>query len=378
MQKKNLLAIFTVLVSAALLPAQIIITNATFPAAGDSLKTATDLAPTVNAITPPGGPQSWDFTTLQPSTRQVTVFQSAANGSAFASFPAADLVTINEMGAETYFDVSASAVSILGLTGSGLGGGLLDGLALKYAPPLPERRAPLPFFDIFQSTSNATISISSAAIPGGILDSLGIPSGLFDSIRLRINLQRLEVVDGYGTLAIPGGNYDVLREKRTDYTTTGVDVHTFIGWVDIGTIIGGQLPGFGTDTTKTYLFLSNDAKEPIAVVTLDPTESYATQVDYKDLGVTSAVSPVTDDKNMVVITPNPVSNEAIFELKNIPPGKYELRLYDSNGKNVFVKELVSDHESVSLQSLGSGIYFYQIVDAKNKIIAIDKLMKVNQ
>jgi Secretion system C-terminal sorting domain len=377
MQKKNILVIFTLLTATVLLPAQIILTNATFPAAGDSLKTATDLAPTGIALTPPGGPQTWDYTSLNPSTRQVTVIQPAANGSAFASFPGAELVTISGVGAETYYDVSASAFSILGLTESGLGGGLLDGLALKYAPPLPERRAPMAFFDIYQSTSDASIAISSAAIPAGILDSLGIPAGLFDSIRLRIHLQRLEVVDGFGTLAIPGGVFDVLREKRTDYTSTAVDVHTFLGWVDISTIIGGQLPGFGTDTTSTHQFLSNTSKEPIAIVTLDPTQSFATQVEYKDLGIASAVSPVTEENNVVIISPNPVSNEATFDLKNIPAGKYTLRLYDANGQNVFVKELASDHESVSLQALNSGIYYYQIVDAKNKILAMGKVMKVN-
>ncbi len=377
MQKKNILVIFTLLAATMSLPAQIIITNATFPAVGDSLKTATDLAPTGIALTAPGGPQTWDYTSLKPSTRQVTVFQPAANGSAAASFPGAELVAISGVGAETYYDVSASALSILGLTGSGLGGGLLDGIALKYAPPLPERRAPLAFFDIYQSTSNATIAVSVAAIPGGILDSLGIPSGLFDSIRLRINLQRLEVVDGFGTLAIPGGVYDVLREKRTDFTSIGVDVHTFLGWVDISTILGGQLPGFGTDTTYTHQFLSNATKEPIAIVTLDPMQSFATQVEYKDLGITSAVRPVANEKNQVVVSPNPVSNEATFDLKNIPSGKYTLRLFDPNGQNVFAKELTSDHESVSLESLSSGIYFYQIIDAKNRIIVSDKLMKVN-
>ncbi|MEP6794646.1 MAG: T9SS type A sorting domain-containing protein, partial [Saprospiraceae bacterium] len=242
---------------------------------------------------------------------------------------------------------------------------------------VPERRAPLAFFDIYQTESNATIAISSAAIPGGILDSLGIPSGLFDSLRLRINLQRLEVVDGFGTLAIPGGNYDVLREKRTDFTTTNIDVHTFIGWVDISTIIGGQLPGFGTDTTITNQFLSNTAKEPIAIVTLDPTQSFATQVEYKDLGIASAVGPVVDVKNEVVVSPNPVSKEATFDLRNIPSGKYTLRLFDANGQNVFVRELTTDHETISLQSLSSGVYIYHVVDGKNKIVAVGKIIKVN-
>ncbi|HQW03874.1 MAG TPA: hypothetical protein PLR30_15405, partial [Saprospiraceae bacterium] len=75
MQKKNILVIFTVLAVTLSLPAQITITNATFPAAGDTLKTATDLAPAGIVMTSPGGPQTWDFTSLNATTRAVNAFR---------------------------------------------------------------------------------------------------------------------------------------------------------------------------------------------------------------------------------------------------------------------------------------------------------------
>ncbi len=376
MNKKNILVIFTVLAVTLSLSAQITITNATFPAAGDTLKTATDLAPAGIVMTAPGGPQTWDFTSLNATTRQVNAFRPAAEGSASANFPGAELVTISDVGAEVYFDVSATAFSILGISGSGMGGGFPIETDFRYAPPLVESKAPLNFFDIDQYQSNATISLPSSAIPGGILDSLGIPTGLFDSIRVRITIQRLEVVDGYGTLAIPGGTYDVLRQKRTDYTTTGIDVHTFLGWVDVATILGMDL--FPADTTIYFDFLSNSAKEPIAVVTVDSTGLVAAQVDYKDNGVIEAINPVTGETISISVSPNPVTNDATFELRNMLPGQYTLRIFDTNGQLVMVKQLSSDRETVSLQTLSEGMYLYSVIDTKGQVMGIGKLMKAKE
>lgn len=376
MQKKNILVIFTALTAAVWLPAQITITNATFPAAGDSLKTASDLTPSGIVMTSPGGPQTWDYSTLNPTTRQVTAFQPASEGTASADFPGAELVTISDVGAEVYFDVSATAFSVLGISGSGLGGGFPIETDFRYSPPLVERKAPLNFFDIDQYQSNATISLPSSAIPGGILDSLGIPTGLFDSIRVRISVQRLEVVDGYGTLTIPGGTYDVLRQKRTDYTTTGIDVHTILGWVDVATILGMDI--FPADTTITFNFLSNSAKEPIAVVTVDSTGLAAAQVEYKDNGIIEAINPVTGETISIFVSPNPVTNDATFELRNMLPGQYILRIFDTNGQRVLVRDLSSDREVVSLQPLSAGMYLYNVVDTKGQVMGTGKLMKVKE
>ncbi len=371
--QKNIYTIILLVATTISLSAQIIVTNSTFPAAGDTLRTATDNNPSGITITPAGGPQTWDFSSLRSDSRQVTTFQPAANGAASAVYPAAELVTISDAGAEIYYDVSATAFSILGISGAGLGGGFPIETDFKYAPPLIERQAPLTFLTISNTSANATIAIPTSAIPGAIFDSLGIPTGLFDSIRVRLNITRFDVVDGYGTLTIPGGTYDVLRQKRTDYTETGIDVRTFLGWVDISTIIGMGL--FPIDTTITYNFISNTDKEPIAVVTVDSTELTAAQVDFKDNGVPSAVNPVTGDVITIIVSPNPTTNETIFELKNTVPGEHTLRLFDSNGKNVLVQNLKSDHDIVLFGSLSGGMYFYNVTNAAGQTVGIGKIMK---
>jgi len=374
MNTKNILVILTTLITSFGLTAQITITNATFPMAGDSLKTATDLTPDGIAITPPGGPQTWNFSSLNPDTRQVDLFQPASAGSASANFPGADLVVGGDVGAETYYDVNATTFSLLGISGAGLAAGFPVQADLIYSPPLVVYEAPLNFFDNDSYTSNATIALPTSAIPSAIFDSLGIPTGLFDSIRLRITVQSLRLVDGFGTLAIPGGTYDVLRQKQTDYTTIGVDVHTFLGWVDIATFLGGATL-FPPDTTIAFNFLSNTAKEPIAVVTVDSSETNAVQVSYKDNGIQSAVRPITGEPTSIVVFPNPAKDQVTIDVKYNLPGNYSFRLFDLNGQRVLDKEPSSGLEEVSIQSLSPGLYIIQVIYENDQVIGYGKLMK---
>ena len=374
MQKKNIPVVFTLLLASFGLTAQITITNATFPVAGDSLKTATDLTPGGIVMTPPGGPQTWDFSSLNPDTRQVDVFQPASAGTSSANFPGAELVVSGDVGAETYYDVTATTFSLLGISGAGLSAGFPVEADLIYNPPLVIQEAPLNFFDNDSYTSNATIALPASAIPGAIFDSLGIPTGLFDSIRLRITVQSLRLVDGFGTLAIPGGTYDVLRQKQTDYTTTGVDVHTFLGWVDIGTFLGGATL-FPPDTTITFNFLNNIAKEPIAIVTVDSTETNAVQVTYKDNGIQSAVNPITGEATSIVVFPNPATDQVTIDIDHNLPGNYSFRLFDLNGQRVLDNKPTSNLDEVSIQSLSPGLYIIQVIYENNQIVGYGKLMK---
>ncbi len=375
MQKKNILVILTLLVAAGWLPAQITITNASFPIAGDSLKMANDLNPTNIVVNPPGGPYTWDYTGLTATTRSVETVQPAANGSHYAAFPSAELVSIGNLGQETYFDVTPSAFSVLGLSGGNFGGGGLPiATDLIYSPPLVQLHAPLTFPNVFNGSTSFNIAIAVADLPGGLLDSLGVPMGLFDSIRIRLTIDRSDFVDAYGTMNIPGGSYNVLRVKRTDVNNTRLDIHVpFLGWQDVTDLLG--IGSFGVNTTLTYNFLTNTAKEPIAVLSMDSTGTIVQQVDYKDNGIQSAVEPVIKDQPSVTAFPNPVSSSTTFSLQNLASGNYTLRIVDMNGKIIFTTALTSVSEIVSLQSLGTGMYMYQVLDANQQIKASGKLVK---
>lgn len=357
--------------------AQVTISSTTFPAAGDTLKTATDLNPDGVTITNSGGPFTWDFTGLAPTVKQETVFQAATEGSAFAEFSDAELVTIGASGqGETYFDVSANSFSNLGFYGTDPTGALPIPTAFKFSPPVPERRAPLNFIDNFLAETSLNITLPIDSTLAAILGQLGLPTGLADSLRIRLTASRYELVDAYGTLAIPGGTYDVLREKSTEYRDTHLDIHTILGWIDV-TAQAGAGTGLGQDTTITYNFISNTEKEYIAEVQVSPSDSTIQQVRYKDNGVISGNKEVLETRPEVLVSPNPFVGQTIFELKNYAPGDYSLRLLDVSGRQVFTQDMVVGSNAVNLDALGSGAYFYQIINPKAQVLNTGKVFKIN-
>ncbi|HLP94192.1 MAG TPA: T9SS type A sorting domain-containing protein [Saprospiraceae bacterium] len=360
--------------------AQITITNATFPAVGDSLVYSLDQDPLgVNPATPPGGPQIWDFTALQIDDESSVVYRPAASGNQVANFPGADLMVGGQTG-ETYFNLTAQKFEVLGYAGGDPTGFGLNVVA-KFLPSVVERKAPLNFFDINQQSTNLVLPFSTEGLPDSLFQ--GAPF-VPDSIRIRISTERLEVVDGFGTCQIPGGTYPVLRQKRTEYTTTGMDIKVpFLGWVDLSTIIGGGgggggIGGFiGTDTTITYRFLSNTEKEDIAVATMSADLSTVVSMRYKQLATTPVIEPVVDFSGSIQAFPNPAVEWVRFDCTNITPGEYTLKIFNILGKQVWKKNYTLSGTTsfrLDLDDFKKGTYIYSLVDKAGNSVGTKRLV----
>lgn len=355
--------------------AQITVTNATFPAAGDSLVYSIDEEPLgLNPATPPGGPQNWNFSTLQNEDNFSVVYRPASAGTQSANFPGADLVIIGQ-GGETYFNVTGTQFQAMGYAGNDPAGFGLNVVA-KFNPIVAERKAPLNFFDISSQTTNLTLPFSTDNLPDTLFS--GAPF-VPDSIRVRINTQRLEVVDGFGTCQIPGGTYPVLRQKRTEYTTTALDVLVpFLGWLDIATIGGGGFGGFlGTDTTVTYRFYSDTEKEEIAIATMSNDLSSVDAIRYKKLATSSAVEPDELNGSGIQAFPNPAVEWVRFDCTNLKPGEYTLKIFNIIGKCVWKKEYVLSGTTsfrIELEEFKKGTYIYSLVDRDGNAVGTKRLV----
>ena len=378
--KKHLLLPVLAFILIPALHAQIVITNATFPAAGDTLKTVTDDTPPASvSITPPGGPYTWDFSQLDGTFTQEEVYANASEGTGFANFPGATLYTNNQV-TETYYTNDAGTFSVLGFNGQVPAGGFPIEAVIKYSPAFIERRAPLQFFDIHSNATGLLIPFAVADLPSEIVDSLGVLTGLADSIRIRISINNIQVVDAFGTLAIPGGTYDVLRQKVTTYQEARFDVHTFLGWLDVTEqILQAGIPGFGVDTSYTHAFLSNDAKEPIAVVSTSDGLN-VTSVTYKNNGVTSSSEDISNNQHtMVRMSPNPAFSETTFDLQHIPDGQYQLTIFDMQGARLFSEKITAPSATISLDDLAAGTYMCILTqDVDGKHIWSGQLVKANR
>lgn len=356
--------------------AQITVTNATFPAAGDSLVYAVDNEPLgLNPATAPGGPQIWDFSTLQKEENLSVVYRNAAVGGQSANFPGSDLVITGQ--GETYFNVTNTKFEALGYAGGDPAGFGLNVVA-KFTPVIAERTAPLNFFDISSQQTDLSLPFSTENLPDSLFN--GAPF-IPDSIRVRVSTERLEVVDGYGTCQIPGGTYPVLRQKRTEYTTTGMDVLVpFLGWLDISTIIGGG-GGFGdflgTDTTVTYRFYSNTEKEEIAIATMSNDLSSTETIRFKSLASTPALEPVANTGGGIQAFPNPAVEWVRFDCTNLAPGEYTLKIFNIIGKCVWKKNYTLSGTTsfrVELEEFKKGTYIYSLVDRNGSAVGTKRLV----
>ncbi|TNE60084.1 MAG: T9SS type A sorting domain-containing protein [Bacteroidetes bacterium] len=354
------LALFSILVWGFIHPvtAQITITNAVFPVVGDTLQYRFGNQPgAINQIfTPPGGPQSWDLTSLQAAQNWNQVMNNPQSGSAHASFPAASVLfhPVNSS-SEVYWQVTGGQVLDLGYFGLdpiGLGLNLL----FKKTPSLEQFWAPIQFFDIHQSASNVLTAFAAAAAPPILLNL--VPTA--DSFRIRVTQQRIASIDAFGTLVIPGGSFDVLRKKQTEYRSTAVDVKVApLGWIDISTIGGQQILPLGTDTITTFHFLNDVSKEAIAICTLNTAQNEVLGVQYKALNSPTATF-VPSSEAVMFTYPNPVRNTLQVRLTSNAGATYQLRLINAQGRLVLEQTMEAAAAvpdiSIPVADLAPGVY----------------------
>ncbi|MDX1940452.1 MAG: T9SS type A sorting domain-containing protein [Saprospiraceae bacterium] len=367
--------LLALLLSAAPVFTQITITNGNFPQVGDTLRIAVDNLPSNIPITAGGADLRWDFTTLQsPFTQQIAV-RPASEGEQSFEFSNATLFTPLVASGEAYYRSTSTAYQMVGLYGEDpFNFGIR--VPVRFNPAKVERRAPMRYGDNKQSSSAFAFAFSSDDLPDAILDQLPITP---DSMRIRIASERHDVVDAWGKLTIPGNIYNVLREKRTEIREVRLDAKIgFLGWQDITNLIPNS-DLVRKDTTVSYHFFSNEAKEPIAVVTMDKQEQKALRVEYKANDLVTDVQDVQALKPGVYAFPNPAIVTVRFEFSNLNPGNYKLTIYNILGTEVWSDRYYINGqriEKVDISMLRKGTYLYSLQDERGKTITTKRLVVV--
>jgi len=375
--KHSLHCILISLLVAANATAQVTLTDASFPKSGDTLLSAVDNMPTGIELGAAEPDRSWDFTTLEaPFSRSAVVVPATQLQGAFA-FPAADF-GISNNGTNTFYQVSDEAVLILGFYGQDPAGLGLEN-AFRYNPPLQEQHAPLSYGDApINSSSNISIALSTENLPSEILNELPITP---DSIRLRLSQDRRDEVDAWGLLTLPGGIYDVLREKRVDQRELRVDVRLgAFPWTDITDILINQvgLEEVGRDTVTSYRFLSPEAVQPVAQVFVNE-EQEVQRVRFKVNEAITNLQRIDKPVPSVYAFPNPAIVNVRFEFTNLPQDAYTLRIFNILGIEEWSRryKLAGNFtEKVNISSLSKGTYLYSLSNSQGKTLVTRRLIVV--
>ena len=348
--------------------AQITITNSVFPAVGDTFHYAFGNQPgAINQIfTPPGLGQQWNLSNLQATQYWNQVMKNPQTGTAQASFPGASIL-YNPLNSsdEVYLQVTGTQVLDMGYFGlDDLGLGL--NLLFKKLPALEQSWAPVNFFDIHQSASNVLTAFDAPIAPPLLLNLA--PTA--DSFRIRVTYQRISTIDASGTLTIPGGTFDVLRKKQTEYKSAAVDVKVSpLGWIDISTIGGQQVLPLGTDTITTFHFLNNVSKEAIAICTLNTAQNAVTGVQYKALNIpTATLTPSLNES--LSAWPNPVQNTLYVHFTtDAGAATYQLRLINAQGRVILEQtdEASASENDISIPVAHLSPGLYEVILLRNGV-----------
>ena len=374
---------------------QLIIDKNAWPIIGDTLRTCTDVQPLKSyKMSAAGTNQTWDFEGLKQTTTNVIAIVKTSAGSSASSFPTATHIektvptVAGTNGAENYIKVTTKTYERVGSGGGGNSTNpLLNGI-IRYSPSSVERRVPMKFLDNNLSKSSLSVGFKASTLPDSLLAALGPLAASVDSIRVRITYDRIELVDGSGTIKIPGGSYNVLREKRTQYSDTRLDIKTgFLGWQDItGVLTGGAGGGggfaaqLGKDTATTYAFYSNVAKEPIAVFTVDNIDnSLVRRANFKYNKLILADSEVDFVSPNVKAFPNPAVDEVTFEFNNLEASNYTLKIYNILGAVIAKESFVGTNTKqirMDVSRFKKGTYLYALSDTRGRILTSKRLVVV--
>jgi hypothetical protein len=353
--------------------AQITVTNATFPVAGDTLKMAIDYSPSViNLVyTPPGFDLTWDLSSLQAAETRNFIYRPAAAGLVGGQVPGAELVmTSPPSPAEYYYNVTGTEIALQAYHGIAPYD-VVSSQVFGYAPPLRERAAPLNFFDVRASSSGILKFLVPSDFPPALVAALPVRP---DSLRYRVALNNIEAVDAYGTLIIPDGSYSVLRQKRTAYRETRLDGKIPpLGWLDLTDVaLQAGFSGLGVDTTVTFDFYNDVEKTPIASVELNAAQNAAVQTlfKYSPSWVAHAGSAPGARVHLRQNQPNPFNPRTTIKYDLPTSGPVRLSVFDLAGR--LVRTLVDgnmpegSHESdwdgrdAAGREVGSGSYLARL------------------
>lgn len=330
--------------------AQITVTSADMPNAGDSIKVSVTNSTGGVDQTLTGANYTWDFSTLTPNNQRYEKFD---NPSTFPGIYAAIFNPFNtSYGKNNYQN-----------TGTIAPGYTIDAAYDFFKESTVNFRqigaaytingTPIPFLyqkpdTIYEFPMNY-MNIDSCDYKFG----LSVPTfGYYGQKGHRVN-----VVDGWGSVTTPYGTYNVLRVKSTVMAVDTVYSSSF---------------GFGTNIPRPlrheYKWITNGKKIPLLYI--DENGGTVTNVVYVD-SIRAGVPQVGIAENPLStefsLYPNPASDQLTLQFSMTSPAKIKVQLCDVLGQQISILtegSFTSGKQSISVDlkqlQLKSGVYFVSL------------------
>ena len=366
------------------LGAQEELTTAYFPRAGDTLKVEQadlDWAATLDLQLEGGKDLTWNFDDPVSLSQVSSPIDAADN----PNFPNADITIMVDALNQNYYRLDDSLMSLVGfVTQLEIFPGFE--LSAPVDPAQPTRRTGFGLGDTLTSFISSQTILSPDSLPAEALDLFGADLiNQFDSLRLTRLSRRVDEVDASGTVNLDGVTYATLRERRRAFTEVRLEIKNgFIDWTDatpfaqtsdvgLAELLGPQ------DTVDTYVWWSNDSKEAIARVEINLAGELI-GMQYKSGDTSTSIDGAAVDHARVNLYPNPASDFTNFEISGLGGGRYQVRVHNVLGRQVYRREFSAIGNQTQLlldvSQLSGGLYFISLRNPQGRILTTRRL-KVN-
>ncbi len=339
------------------------------PGLGDTLTIGRDRLPERIDLGAAGSQERFDFSSLNAPFAQRSVWETARGDHPFFT---ADLKIQVAPGLWRYYRKDRDRIYWMGVEGQDpLGLGIKGSFALTQ--PLEEWRAPLRYGEDFLQQSGWNWTFSYQQAPPGLKKQLPYRP---DSIRIRIDLERLDVVDGWGRLFMPGGIFEVLREKR--YETRLVEVDTKVGnrsWQTTTNLLP-NLEWAGRKELEYHYYWAEGQSHPVVVSISDGATGTVEEVRFLGLSPDLSIRAAKSLQAGVFASPNPAITYTRFEFSGLEPGHYTLSILNIIGREIWAREyqVAGDFiDKVELAGFNKGAYLYSLRDASGNTLITRRL-----
>jgi hypothetical protein len=334
---KKLLYLFSALLLSSGLSAQITIDRTDFPSIGEFFYLLNDS--NLSGLTAgSSGNTTWDFTALDIDRVDTIHFIDPSTTNFGSFFPSSNMALSSSTG-DFFLKINNDSLTVPGVTIDALGTG--DLFPVTFHPELKLFDFPSTYNDNFNMVTVVDTTIDTNLI-------------VIDSARLRLTQTTSAVIDGYGSIALPSGNFSCLRQLTIDTIVQEIWFRNIItGW--------SAQPNLEiVDTVWTYRWVTNNEGYYLLEANADANGNLLTASFKASSQVLSVLTQQT----------NPSCKgdcNASATVSGVGgSGSYSYQ-WDSNA---------GGGSSASVNSLCAGVYYYTVSDLINGSNDVDSVVVV--
>jgi len=345
---------------------QITITDANLVDAFEVVTQAHDTVPSAT-IGSAGAAQTWNYSAnVVEHTLDSMSFSTPGvlpPGSGY--YPGANIAAYGELSNNAFLYLKKDATGLFML-----GQVYWDGAAWKKY----NRAETIVTFPSTMGTSfSEVITMDPMAFFVGFDPDAGGPHGFVDSIRYDQYTEVTSIVDAWGDITTPMGTFASIRQNKTSVNIDSLFQFVSGVWEPLSPemeqAISQSAVQVKTDYNVTWWSNDPSARFPVMEMSHDNAGTVYTVTWLKE---SPSAGLYSMSANEVSVYPNPAQVSIVVETTN--ENVTEMVIYSNTGAVVSSVDVSSTKTVVNLTSFENGVYFYELRNASDEVMLIDKFI----